>query len=202
MPYNKFTIESVKKNFSVKIKADTILFENIKPVKPSELLKNFLEKYSSLGSAIGTEKAKSEFIIAPILAELIEITEHSISLFSGVDFNIDEEKGLNGRCDFIISASPIQYMIEAPVFAVVEAKNDNINSGLGQCMAEMLAVQIFNQNENNLINQIYGVVTTGSIWRFMKLENNEIVIDNKEYFIDSLEKILGILVSIVSKTID
>jgi len=151
MLYNKFTIESVKKSFGLKIKANTVLFSDIKPVQPSELLRNFLEKYSSLGSAIGTEKAKSEFIIAPILAELIGMTQHSISLFSGVDFNIDEEKGLNGRCDFIVSASNIQYTIEAPVLAVVEAKNDNINSELGQCMAEMVAVQIFNKNENNAI---------------------------------------------------
>lgn len=183
----------------IEIRGHIFLFEPIKPVEPSEVLKKFLARYLSLGSAIGTEKARSEFIIAPILAELTELTNHSVSLFSGVEFNIDEEKGLNGRCDFIVSASSVQYSLEAPILIVVEAKNDNLNSGLGQCMAEMVAAQIFNHQEGLKRNYVYGSVTTGSVWRFLKLQDNHIYIDNQEYFIDKLENILGILISIVSE---
>jgi hypothetical protein len=43
--------------------------------------------------------------------------------------------------------------IKAPVIALVEAKNDNLQSGLGQCMAEMIAAQIFNRQYANLIDQ-------------------------------------------------
>ncbi|BAP57282.1 hypothetical protein THII_2985 [Thioploca ingrica] len=119
MAYNKFTIDSVKKSLGIKIRGHVLLFEPIKPVEPSEVLEKFLARYLSLGSAIGTEKARSEFIIAPILAELTELTNHSVSLFSGVEFNLDEEKGLNGRCDFIVSASSVQYSVEAPILIVV-----------------------------------------------------------------------------------
>lgn len=199
MAYNKFTIDSVKKNLGIEIRGHIFLFESIKPVEPSEVLEKFLARYLSLGSAIGTEKARSEFIIAPILAELTELTNHSVSLFSGVEFNIDEEKGLNGRCDFIVSASSAQYSVEAPILIVVEAKNDNLNSGLGQCMAEMVAAQIFNHQEGLKRNYVYGSVTTGSVWRFLKLQDNHIYIDNQEYFIDKLENILGILISMVSE---
>lgn len=198
MAYNKFTIESVKKAFGVKI-SEIMLFSHIERVSPSDMLEKFLERYLPLGSAIGTEKARSEFIIAPVLAELIGLTNHSISLFSGTDFNIDEERGLTGRCDFLISASSDQYTVEAPVLAVVEAKNDNINSGLGQCMAEMIASQIFNANEGVSKSVIYGSVTTGSVWRFLKLQDKQIYIDKKEYFIDKLDEILGILLSMVSE---
>lgn len=199
MAYNTFTIDSVRKNFGIEIIGDYVIFEEIIPVSPSDVLRKFLDRYLPLGSAIGTEKARSEFIIAPILAELTELTHHNVSLFSGIDFNVDEEKELKGRCDFIISASSVQYSLIAPVLAVVEAKNENINAGLGQCMAEMVASQIFNQNEGNQRQSVYGSVTTGSVWRFLKLEDSRIYIDYKEYFIESLELVLGILLKIVSE---
>ena len=179
MAYNKFTIDSVKKNFGIKILGNVILFEPIKPIKPSDILEKYLERYLPLASAIGTEKARSEFIVAPILAEITELTNHSVSLFSGVEFNIDEGKGLNGRCDFIISGSSVQYNLECPILIVVAAKNDNINSGLGQCMAEMVAAQIFNQNGGLNQTSVYGSVTTGSVWRFIKLQYNQTYIDKK-----------------------
>lgn len=197
MAYNKFTIDSVRKSFGIEILSDEKLFQDVVPVAPSDVLQKFLERYVPLGSAIGTEKARSEFIIAPILAELTEITEHQVSLFSGIEFNVDEERGLTGRCDFILSASSVQYSLIAPVLAVVEAKNENLNVGLGQCMAEMIASQIFNRNEGTPRPVIYGTVTTGSIWKFLKLEDTRIYIDSREYFLESLELILGILVRIV-----
>ena len=162
MAYNRFTIDAVRKAFGIRIVGDTSLFNGVDPVEPSDILVKFLERYLPLGSAIGTEKARSEFIIAPILAELTELTHHAVSLFSGVEFNVDEEQGLTGRCDFLLSASSVQYTIEAPVLAVVEAKNENINSGLGQCMAEMIATRIFNENEGKYLDHVYGAVTTGS----------------------------------------
>lgn len=198
MAYNRFTIDLVRKTFGISIVGDTSLFDGIDPAEPSEVLVKFLERYLPLGSAIGTEKARSEFIIAPILAELTELTHHAVSLFSGVEFNVDEAQGLTGRCDFLLSASNVQYAIEAPVLAVVEAKNENINSGLGQCMAEMVATRIFNENEGRHLNNVYGAVTTGSVWRFLKLRDDVIYIDRPEYFIDNLNTLLGILIYIVS----
>ncbi len=110
---------------------------------------------------------------------------------------LDAARGLSGFCDFLISKSPEQLLIEAPVVALVEAKNDNIESGLGQCMSEMLAAQLFNQQKGNEIKTIYGVVTTGSIWKFLKLEGTVIEIDLNEYFINQVGKILGILKSAI-----
>ena len=81
---------------------------------------------------------------------------------------------------------------------IVEAKNESIRSGLGQCIAEMVAAQIFNQREGNDSGDVYGVVTTGSNWRFLKLENTTVVIDVTEYFINQIDKIFGILLHLVS----
>jgi co-chaperonin GroES (HSP10) len=75
----------------------------------------------------------------------------------------------------------------------VEAKNENIKGGLGQCAAAMLAAQLFNEQEGNEIKTIYGAVTTGDIWKFLKLEGTDIFIDLNNYYIKELNKILGIL---------
>ena len=193
MAYNTFSIRQIRKQFGMKIREEPRLFPQITPVQPSEMLRCLLERHIPLAEAIGTEKAKSEFIIAPILSEIRELARHQISLFSGVDFTIDESQGLSGRCDYIISRSDMQFAVTAPVFVIVEAKNDNINSGLGQCMAEMIAAQLFNAAEGNETEIIYGCVTTGSVWRFLMLQDTCITIEEKQYFIESLDVILGIL---------
>jgi hypothetical protein len=200
MAYNKFTINQVRKQFEMQIAAAPNLFANVTPVAPSEILRTLLARDISLAEAIGTEKAKSEFIVAPILAELRARTEQRISLFSGLEFNIDEAQGLTGRCDYIISLSPLQFSLTAPVLMMVEAKNDNINEGLGQCMAEMIAAQRFNQQESNPPRTIYGCVTTGSVWRFLQLQEKQIWIDDKQYFIDDLDVVLGVLFHIVANS--
>lgn len=199
MAYNKFSINQIRKQFEIQVTESANLFVNVTPVAPSEILRTLLATYIPLAEAIGTEKAKSEFIVAPILAELRELAGQRISLFSGLEFNIDEAQGLTGRCDYIISASPLQFSLTAPVLMMVEAKNDNINEGLGQCMAEMVAAQRFNQQEGNEAKAVYGCVTTGSIWRFLKLDGKQIWIDDRQYFIETPEIVLGILVQIVGQ---
>ncbi|MEB3341732.1 hypothetical protein [Okeania sp.] len=193
MPYSDFTLPKIQQEFSLIFKEKVDFFANISEVQPSEFLKQILQNNLPLALAINTEKARSEMIIAPILIELRKILNNQISLFSGTEFNVDPARGLNGTCDFLISLAPEQLFIKSPVFAIVEAKKENLNGGLGQCLAEMIAGQIFNQQQGNQISIIYGVVTTGNIWKFLQLENTEVHIDLTEYVVNNLEKILGIL---------
>jgi len=152
-----------------------------------------------LAMAIGTEKARSEMIIANILIEIKKIMDEKISLFSGVNFDVDRDKSLNGFCDFIISKSQEQFYISAPIIMIVESKDDKTTAGLGQCVAEMYAASIFNRNEGFNLPILYGTVTTGSNWRFLKYEDNTVFIDMDEYPIENLSKILGILVQMVKQ---
>jgi hypothetical protein len=153
-----------------------------------------------LASAIDNEKARSEFIVAPLLLRLKAALNNEISIFSGTELNIDKEKGLNGVCDFLIAKSDKQYILTHPIIALVEAKNSNIYGGLGQCMAEMIAARLYNQRYNIESKIIFGIVTTGSEWKFLTLEENTITIDNNEYFISEVNKIFGILVSIIKQS--
>ena len=166
---------------------------SVEPIEISEKLTSTLEETTELALAINTEKARSEMIITPILLELRPKANYQISLFSGTDFNVDVEKGLNSYCDFVISRAREQLTINAPVVIIVEAKNENIKGGLGQCAAGMLAAQLFNEQEGNGIKTVYGAVTTGDIWKFLKLEGTDIFIDLNNYYIKELNKILGIL---------
>lgn len=200
MSYKDFTINSLKEKFKLKFFYDVSLFPEINTYKIPDYLKLLLERYISLALAIDTEKARSEYIVAPILGELKWNYKHKISLFSGNMFNVDEKLGLTGVCDYLISRTPEQYTITAPIIVLVEAKNDNIKSGVPQCVAEMVAAQIFNQNQNNSVEAIYGVVSTGTNWKFLKLVGSNLYIDVVEYYIDAPEKILGILAAITDSS--
>lgn len=105
--------------------------------------------------------------------------------------------GLNGICDFLIGKSPEQLFIEAPTMIVVEAKKEDINGGLGQCVAEMIAAQRFNEKNGYFVNKLYGCVTTGNLWKFIKLEEQTVTIGLREYSLPPVAEILGILVSFI-----
>jgi len=197
MAYSDFKLSEIIKIFGLNISETSGLFAAVAEVECGEYLAFTLKENVNLAVAINTAKARSEMIIAPILIEMRRRLNYQISLFSGVDFNVDNERGLNGICDFIISYSVEQLFVRAPIITLVEAKNENLKAGFGQCVAEMLAAQLFNEREENEIKTIYGVVTTGTIWRFLKLEGQVIQIDLNEYYIRDINKILGILFSTV-----
>ena len=197
MPYSDFDLRRVKQELGIHLTEQQGLFHLISETEITPLLVEILAENVPLARAINTEKARSELIITNILVELRKKLHHRISLFSGVEFNVDKTKGLTGFCDFIISASGEQLLLNSPVIAIVEAKNENIIGGLGQCIAEMVAAALFNRTENNPIETLYGVVTTGTTWKFLKLTGLEVIIDLDDYSIDNPRKILGILLSML-----
>jgi hypothetical protein len=197
MAYSDFTLSELKEKFQLVTEEKTNIFHDIREVKISDYLSETLVENIPLALAIHTEKARSEMIVTPVLIELRKMLNRRISLFSGVEFNVDKEKGLNGVCDYIISLSEEQLYVSSPVISVVEAKNDNIKSGLAQCAAEMIASRIFNEQKGNRISTIYGIVTTGSIWKFLKL-NDALYIDVREYYIEQIGRIMGIMLQIIS----
>jgi hypothetical protein len=197
MAYSDFTLQDLISRFQLSVIEDQELFAEIEPAPVPPFLENTLRESAPLGLAINTEKARSEMIIAPILIELRKMTRRRISLFSGYDFTVAPEQGLTGFCDYIISRSPEQLFITAPVLIVIEAKNENIKGGLAQCLAAMLAAQIFNSRAGKEFDAIHGVVTTGSNWKFLRLRGQTAAIDLREYYLSELGALLGVLLHIV-----
>ncbi|MDE5076206.1 MAG: hypothetical protein O4803_04800 [Trichodesmium sp. St15_bin1_1] len=193
MSYSDFTLVKVKQTFEIKTTEKKNHFANLPPLEPSSLLIETLSYNVAIALASNSEKARSEMIIAPILIDIKRQNQEQINIFSGIDFTVEPEKGLNGICDFLITKSPEMLTITAPVITIVEAKKENLNLGLGQCIAEMIAARIFNQKEGNNISTIYGVITSGTNWRFLKLEGENIIIDLTEYYLNQINLIMGIL---------
>lgn len=198
MAYSDFSLECAVKTFELKYSEVANLFGKEPNLESSPLLAETLKRSVPLALASNTEKSRAEMITAPILIELREQLQNRISLFSGIDFNVDSERGLNGSCDFLIGNSSGLLLVDAPVIIIVQAKPENLNIELGQCVAEMFAASIFNEREKNEIPAIYGAVTSGSIWKFLRLKNQVIEIGLIEYYITDMNKILGILASVIN----
>lgn len=193
MSYSTFTFSKLKDDFQVEIELASGLFATVPPQPVRPALTELLAENVPLASAIATEKAKSEMIVAPVLWELRRMLGGRVSLFSGKHFVVEPAKELEGICDFIITGTSQQFFIEAPLITIVEAKNDNLNLRLPQCIAAMIGAQLFNANAGHRERGTFGAVTTGSVWSFLKLEQQSAKLDPTEFTIREPGKILGIL---------
>jgi hypothetical protein len=196
MPYSDFTLEKVKKAFNLTEKR-VRLFENVTKIESSDWLKETFDVTLELALSSSSEKARSEFIVVPILVEMEKRNKKAFAIYSGNRLDVNEEKGLNGECDFILSRGPVASTIQAPIFSLVEAKKNDIQAGLGQCIAQMVGANLFNQKEENGISSIYGCVTTGENWQFLQLENDIIFMDINRYYINDVNTLLGIFQKII-----
>src|SRR5436190_21616551 len=106
MAYNDFTLEALKKQFGLQTNEREDYFARFAPVPISDFLRGYLHENIPLAFAIGTEKARSELLIMPVLWEVRHQLKESISLFSGVEFNVSIERGLGGVCDVPWSLFP------------------------------------------------------------------------------------------------
>lgn len=192
MAFGDFTFPQVHQDLGLTVR-ETDLFSQVPALSLREDFLATLTDGATVALAINTEKAKSEFIIAPLLLELRRLMGGAVGLFSGVELDGDAAQGLNGICDFILTKETHQFILRAPLVAIVEAKNDNLRNGLGQCIAAMFAAELYNQRSGNNIPAVFGVVTTGSAWKFLRLEQSVLTLDLKEYYIDNAGKILGVL---------
>ena len=200
MAYSKFTVAGLEEKFGVEISVVENLVGEFPPVEPSALLRSILHRNLPMALPSGSEKARSEWIVAPILAEVREVLGERISIHSGVEFVVDRKRGLDGFCDFLISDSPQQLLVEAPVLCAVEAKEHNLKLGIAQCIATMIAARLFNERAGKSEPLICGCVTTGSAWLFMKLlDEKTVMIDQLEYPIRELDRLIGILVGLLKE---
>jgi hypothetical protein len=198
--YKDFTIGEIKRRFQLRVEEDRDLFSSIPAVEISHRLRETLDENIPLALAIGTEKVRSELIIAPVLLEARRQVGRPLGFFSGVEFTVDPQRGLTGTCDFLLSRSPELFEIEAPVITIVEAKKEDIVGGIGQCLAEMIGARVFNEKNEEAVEVIYGAVTTGSNWKFLRLAGLEARIDRPEYHINQVGHVVGILKAMLQGT--
>lgn len=195
MAYTNFTFENLEDQFGISFKTKALFSVNIKPLEPSTLLVDIIKRSSSLN--VRVEKPRSEFLIAPIMAEIKIRNDDRIDMFSGENLLADIKLGLNGEVDFILTNVPHSPLIKAPIIAVIEAKKADLELNQPQCAAQIIGTKVFNENANKPLHTYFGCVTTGREWQFLQLIDNTIYIDQRVYLLSELPILLGVFQHII-----
>lgn len=195
MAYSRFTLTRVEQDFGLTIGAAD-LFPAVPPVPPAPETARLLTRNLELAAAQGTEKASSELLIAPLLADLWELSGRLLAVYSGVELSVDPARELDGVCDFLITPAPQVVPVRAPVMAVVESKRYEVSSGYAQCAAEMVAALELNRREATGRTTVYGAATNGGEWQFLRLAGTRLDIDTRIHPISDPARILGILLAV------
>ena len=188
MSYSDFTLEAVERQCGVTTQ-EAVLFPGAPPVQVPSWLPGWLSRGTRL--ALISEKARSEFIVVPILLAARELSNDQLAIFSGQRLDVDPEKGLVGECDVDLALGYAVPPLHAPVMIVVEAKKNDIEIGLGQCIAQMVATRKFNEAAGQTTSPVYGCVTTGETWQFLRLADQATLLNRDRYYLDNVGGILG-----------
>jgi hypothetical protein len=134
--------------------------------------------------------------VFPVLVELRNNNDKFFTIYSGDNLNADDEKGLKGECDFILAKETHSFSISYPIMQLVEAKRNDVELGVPQCAAQMVGAKVFNEKKGARLEKIYGCVTTGDEWLFMKLEEH-LTIDTRKYYLVEIRELLAIFQNII-----
>lgn len=188
LAYSQITLEDLKSQLGITVTGGGFI-ESVTAIPVPDWLSTIL----SLGQGVSrykSERAISEEIISPVLLSVKERNIDRIALFSGVPLKSGD---LYGSCDYIITGNPNDYLPEAPLIIVIEAKRQDLDTGIPQCAAEMVAARQINKEAKLTYDTVFGCVTTGDTWIFMKLASDtKILIDQRRFYLTELETILGV----------
>lgn len=188
MAYTDFTLETAEASLSVTTRPGDV-FPGLRPAAVPGWLSDLLAR--GLQLALVSEKARSEFIVAPILLAVREAAGQSVAILSGQRLDVDADRKLVGECDFLLTRSEPVPRLRAPLMTVVEAKKNDIDGGLGQCVAQMVAAQLYNERAGQPITTVYGCVTTGEDWQFLALTGTEVTLHRPRLYIADVGMVLA-----------
>ena len=164
------SVEEVATKFDIEV-ANTSAFMKQKPIEIPDLLFSMVTNKLNDKISYVSEYAICETIIRPILDLVAE--SYALKVWSHVPYHVDKEQGLIGEPDYLIAYKNKYGGMIRPALCVAEAKKDNFDDGWTQALAEMVASSILGATT------CYGIVTTGSVWQFGKLENSVFSLDQK-----------------------
>jgi hypothetical protein len=197
VPFSKFVFPDVLARFGLTRRPPADLFAGVPPVPPGDIWTASRDATSKLGALAHTEFSRSVWLVGPLLTDFWARYRGTISLIGGVEFAADPADELNGFVDFLVCRGPQTHVVTPPTLIIFEAKRDSIPDGLGQCIAGMVGVQRFNRRHGQPDGPVYGCVTTGSLWRFLRLDGLVLTEDEAEYPLAQADRLLGILTHIV-----
>ncbi|MGH9839886.1 MAG: hypothetical protein ACREEM_13975 [Blastocatellia bacterium] len=162
------------------------------PVAPSKFYHDRLRRLEVAFDMTTSESAK-ELLIDAICEEAL-VRHPMIKVWKAVPVQSED---LTGTVDYV--AAPQRRYLDNPLLCVVEAKKDDFEQGLAQCLVEMKACQWSNEQAGKRID-IYGIVTNGEGWKFYRLTTEKQVYESRLYsFLGEIAQILGNLSSIFAQ---
>ena len=149
---------------------------------PSSLYTETITRLSKYFDLSLSAAAKSVLIDA-ILLESISYFEQ-LKIWKAAKL---QSETLQGVADYLIA--PQGKVYQTPLLCVVEAKKDDFEQGLAQCLLEMYVCL---QNNTQPIN-IFGIVTNATVWQFYQLDPQQHIYESPTYTTTHINEVLGIL---------
>jgi hypothetical protein len=181
-------VGQVQIEFNIKLEDEDFVFAN--SVDPPELFRREFEFTLENLPVFTSEGARTEAVIFPILREVYKNYNDKFILWIQKSFAYDAK--LNGTPDYLIATrSPLgKTVLAKPLLGVVEAKKNDFEVGWAQCLAELVAIQKINADDET---PIFGIVTDGERWQFGKFEKNLLTRHASSFVIDDLPELFGAL---------
>ena len=135
------------------------------------------------------ELARREILISRVVTELIHYTQAELR----IEYSLKVSNWLQGNLDYLLRVNSVNQLL------VIEAKYEDLTRGFTQLVAELVALDQW-ESATTVDQQpiLIGVVSTGTIWQFGRLDRN---IKHFEQGINSyrvpedLEQVMRILVA-------
>jgi hypothetical protein len=192
MSFQNFTsISTVARKYNLTLIREKLFdLAQIPPIEPDEFLQKILEFELRHQPRPAAEHALCESLIYPLLRDTW-MRHPALRIWSHTPLAVDDE--LSGVPDYLVAPQSAQGLEELgpPLLAVVEAKREDFATGWGQCLAEMVAVQKL--NAAGFPSTIYGIVTTGQIWEFGRLEGSHFNAHPFQLSLAQTDLLLGVL---------
>lgn len=143
---------------------------------------------------LDSEMARREFLIAPILFEIVLHFPFEIR----TEYGIFVSSQLKGTLDYFLrSANGAGGHAAEPNLLIVEAKQADMTRGFTQLSAELVALDKWTKSDTPVL---YGAVSVGNLWQFGALYRAEkkVVQDVRVYTVpDNLDALLRVLIAIL-----
>src|SRR4051794_4980492 len=195
MAYADFTLELAEARFGI-VTVPGDLFPGLAPLPVPDWLRDLLARGQAV-AALVSEKARSEFLVAPVLLACRDLVPGDLSIYSGQRLDVDADLGLTGEGDYILALTPPVPRLRAPLVTVLAAKRGDIELGLGQCVAQMVGARLFNEHAGSPVRSVFGVVTTGEDWQFLRLDRGSVTLHRERLYIVGVGGVLAALQSIL-----
>jgi len=189
MPFSNFkNIADVQKAYHIRYTESSFISAS-KVTVPPVLLEDFEFNKEHI-DVFSSEASRSELIISPLLRSVYK--NHSKKYSFWIQKPIAFDKVLSGTPDYIFSkrSSLGKTVLETPVVIVVEAKKNDFEQGWGQCLAELVASQKMNKDDQK---SVYGIVTDGNLWQIGRLHADLFTKNDKNYTVDAIQELYGAL---------